>query len=186
MTGPAADVRAGIPGTVARHLLPDETVAIVVRQHMAVLFGPAMFAAAALTGVIIANELALAHHVAGPVPVAALWAVWAALEAWAVARFMAWRYSYFVVTSGRLMLRAGWLTYTLHVLPFNRLRDLELERPWPGRLLGYGHLRTQSMGTGHQLSYIPGVPYPEQINSAIWQIKTAKKNDRGSLEPDPW
>ena len=184
----AADMRAALPGQVSRHLLPDETAAIVVRQHMAVLFGPAMFGAAALTGAIIANELALVHHVASAVPVAVLWLLWALLEVWAVDRFMSWRYSYFVVTPGRLILRAGWLSYSLHVLPFNRLRDLELERPWLGRLLGYGNLRTQSMGTGHQLSYIPGLPYPEQINNAIWQIKTAAagKKDRGSMDPDPW
>jgi membrane protein YdbS with pleckstrin-like domain len=183
MTAP--DMRAGLPGTITRHLMPDEAVAIVVRQHMAVLVGPALFGAAALLGAIIANAAALGHHVAKPVPVAVLWLLWAALEVWMIDRVMSWRYSYFVVTSGRLMVRAGWLSYSLHVLPFNRLRDLELERPWLGRLLGYGNLRTQSMGTGHQLSYIPGVPYAEQINNAIWQIKTAKK-ESGSLAPDPW
>jgi membrane protein YdbS with pleckstrin-like domain len=182
-----ADTRAGLPGAVTRHLLPDETVAIVLRQHMIVLVGPILTGAAALLGAMLANRAALDHHMARPVPVALLWLLWVALEIWVTDRVMAWRYSYFMVTSERLMLRAGWLSYSLHVLPFNRLRDLELERPWLGRLLGYGNLRTQSMGTGHQLSYVPGVPYAEQVNNAIWQIKTAaKKKDRGSLDPDPW
>jgi membrane protein YdbS with pleckstrin-like domain len=183
-----ADARSGLPGVVTKHLLPDETVAIVLRQHAAVLVGPVAMGAAALLGAVLANRWALDHHQAGPVPVAVLWALWVALEVWVIDRVMAWRYSYFVVTSGRLMLRAGWLSFSLHVLPFNRLRDLELERPWLGRLLGYGNLRTQSMGTGHQLSYVPGVPYAEQVNNAIWQIKasSAGKKDRGALDPDPW
>jgi membrane protein YdbS with pleckstrin-like domain len=183
----AVDHRAGLPGVVARHLLPDETVAIVLRQHAAVLVGPILTGALALSGAVMANRWAVDHHQAKPVPVAVLWLLWAALEVWVIDRVMSWRYSYFVVTSGRLMLRAGWLSYSLHVLPFNRLRDVELERPWVGRLLGYGNFHTQSMGTGHQLASIPGVPYAEQVNNTIWQVKgQAKNKDTGSLGPDPW
>jgi membrane protein YdbS with pleckstrin-like domain len=179
--------REHLPYTVTRHLLPDEQVSIVVRQHMIVLVTAAVIGTCALAGAAIADAALWYHHEARPVPVAVLWMIWTALEIWTVDRVMSWRYSYFIVTSGRLILRCGWLSYSLHVLPFNRLRDLELERPWLGRVLGYGNLHTQSMGTGHQLAHIPGIPYPEQINNAIWQIKTAKQNkDQGSLGNDPW
>jgi membrane protein YdbS with pleckstrin-like domain len=160
--GDGRDVAAGqrAEAAVQNHLLPHERRVIIVRRHPAILIGPSVLA---LAGPVAAAVLtATALH--GNVPlITAVWTVWLLLFIRLIWKAANWNNSFFVVTSGRLILLSGVLTKKVDMLPLTKVTDMSFRRPYIGRLLGFGAFVVESAGLDRTLQTIDYVPYPEQL-----------------------
>ena len=85
------------------------------------------------------------------------------LLAW---KLIAWRRTYLVVTSLRVILITGILTRQIAMMPLAKIADIQVEQPLPGRLLGYGTFLIEARWPGHPLSNIAYIPL-NKISIAI-------------------
>jgi hypothetical protein len=78
--------------------------------------------------------------------------IWAALN---------WSTEYLVVTSGRLLLISGIFSRRISITPLTTISDLSFDRPFAGRLFGYGTFIIERAEKA--LSMLEYLPYPEQL-----------------------
>jgi uncharacterized membrane protein YdbT with pleckstrin-like domain len=166
----AADDNDGLPSTVTRYLLPYESALLATRRHAILLIPPA---AAFLLGLAAATALngyiwELGYRPWAAAVVHLIWLGWLCAALWAVARWLDWRATWFVVTPARLIYITGLLRREVTPLPVKRARDVELHQSVPGRQLGYGTLVFESIGTDHALHEVSFVPWPDQVFSLVW------------------
>lgn len=167
-----------VPGTLNRYLLPKERQVISVRQHPAVLLGPALLV---IAGLVVAGLLS--NFVAGgnSTVILVIWLLWVLLMLWLVGKIAAWSVQYFVVTSERLMVLQGLLVRKLNMIPMTKVTDVEFRRTATGRFLGYGQFEVLAAGMDDRMRHIKWVPYPEQLYLEICGVlfKESVKEDSG-------
>jgi uncharacterized membrane protein YdbT with pleckstrin-like domain len=169
----AAHEHEEIPDSIRRYLIPGEEHALAFREHWAALGWQAAVFFAGLAAAIVLNLVVYYHR---PVlPAAATWVhvIWLgflAVACWYACLAAAWHAKWIVITPVRLVVISGILMRKVQPLPMKRVRDMQLERDFPGRILGYGTLRTESLGTDHALSRIDFVPDPDRVYGTIWGI----------------
>ncbi|GDY30024.1 PH domain-containing protein [Gandjariella thermophila] len=105
---------------------------------------------------------------------------WLAQNAlWYVALFVLLRLVYFViewwverivVTDKRFMITGGVFTTRVAMMPVSKVTDLTYERPWDGRMMGYGTLIVESAGQIQALNRIEFLPDPERVFDAISEL----------------
>ena len=174
-TGTAVTVEApttDLPRSVRRYLMPTENDRniIVIRRHWAALGRQLTILIAALAIAITANSLLYQAHHASLLAVRIVWAPVALAVIWYAAHAVTWYTQWIVITPVRIMTVGGLIRRNVIPLPMKRARDVELTQTAPGRLLGYGSIRTQSFGTDHQLAVIRFVPEVDEVFNTIWRI----------------
>jgi hypothetical protein len=168
-----------VPATVNMHLLPHERKVISVHRHPAILIGPGVLA---LNGLLAAAVLATTVlHGNGPL-VAAVWIASLMLSARAIWKAIDWTVTYFVVTPQRILLVSGVLTKKVMMLPLSKVTDMSFQRPFTGRLLGFGDFIIESAGQDKPLQIIDHLPYPEQLYLETCGLIF---RDSGATEPGP-
>jgi hypothetical protein len=148
------------PREVNKYLLLHEHQVITVRMHPAVFATPVVIA---LGGLVLTVVLQGSILKAQSGLVAIIWILWGILflrALWAVA---SWAVDYFVVTSQRMILTSGLLNRKVAMMPLNKVTDMSFQRPFAGRLFGYGEFIIESAGQDQALRNIPFIPYPEQL-----------------------
>jgi membrane protein YdbS with pleckstrin-like domain len=162
-----------IPDSIRRYLIPGEEHAMAFREHWAALGWQAAAFFGALAAAIVLNLLVYFHR---PIlPAAATWVhvIWLgflAVACWYAGLAASYHAKWIVVTPVRLVVISGVLTRKVVQLPMKRVRDMQLERDLPGRILGYGTLKTDSLGTDHALARTDFVPDPDRVFGTIMGI----------------
>jgi membrane protein YdbS with pleckstrin-like domain len=155
------------PASVNRYLLPHETQVIMVRRHPAILMLPVGMV---LGGLILAGVLSntIANQ-AGQL-VSAIWWLWLILLAWFVWKVAEWSVDYFVITNQRMLLTTGLVTRKVAMMPLSKVTDMSFERPFQGRILGFGTFVLESAGQDQALRTVDYLPYPEQLYLEVCEM----------------
>ena len=180
MSGPFRWLRRAIADPkIVRHLLADEGEVVVdeVRHHWVVYLVPVLecIAALALFWVMLL------------VPVNAAWVPFAA--ALVVLSHAGWRalcehMDRFVITNMRVFRVSGVLTKKIATTPIMRILDITVDKPFLGRIFGYGHFIFESAAQEQGLRDIKYVGKPDQRDLTIQRLlqrsglrATAKEQD---------
>lgn len=169
---PVAAPTVDLPKVVRKYLLPTESDRniICIREHWAALGTQLAILAGALLFAVAANSLLYEAHKATLLAVRIVWLPFGLALLWYAFHAASWYTRWIVVTPQRIMTVGGLVKRNVVPLPMKRARDSELSINLPGRLLGYGTIKTQSFGTEHQLSAIRFVPDVDAVFNAIWGI----------------
>jgi membrane protein YdbS with pleckstrin-like domain len=104
-----------------------------------------------------------------------------------VVPFLRWWFTYFVLTSDRLITRTGVIAKHSKEIPLERINDVTFNQSVIERMLGAGDLLVESAGERGQ-TRISNVRNPEQIQLMIYKETEANQNRMmrgGSGEPTP-
>lgn len=116
------------------------------------------------------------------------YAWYAALVVWlgsTIWRWLTWRTTHFVVTSDRLIFRAGVFSRTGREIPLERINDLTFNQTLFERMLGAGDLVIESAGTQGQQKF-SDIPNPEFVQAEIYrQIEGNAKKTAEYSKIDP-
>lgn len=149
------------------YLLDTERRVIRIRKHWATLIWDAFEAAALITICVLVSyllppELAIGQNI--------LW--YAALVV--VLRFayqvMEWWVERLVVTDKRFIMTQGVFTTEVLMMPITKVTDLTYQRPFWGRMLGYGTVIVESAGQIQALNHINFLPKPEDFYDTISEL----------------
>jgi Bacterial PH domain len=170
---PSSKGRDRCPVAVSKYLLPHEVRVAVVRRHPGMLLVPmadavgAVAIALALTGTL-AHSSSLKLVIWVPTAFLVGQFLWTAIGRPA---------DYFVVTNERVLLISGMLRRKVSMIPLGQLVNMNFERSFFGRLLGFGSLIDGSGGRDRVIC--EHVPYPEQIYLQICGMLFPASVDQG-------
>ena len=94
-----------------------------------------------------------------------------------VMRYLSWTTTEFVVTSDRLILRAGIISKKGMEIPLDRVNTVFFSQKLRERLLGFGDLIIESGGERGQ-QVINNVSHPEQVQSVIHAAMETEQDQR--------
>jgi hypothetical protein len=77
----------------------------------------------------------------------------------------------FVLTVERVFRVSGLINQKKATAPVSRLLDITVDKPFYGRLLGYGHLVLETAAQEQGLRKLTHVPHPDQVNSWIDNVR---------------
>ncbi len=147
-----------VPARINKYLLPYESRIITVHQHPAVLLRPFLFLLAGLVlTVFVTVEVRTTAVVIG------VWVLFAILLAWVIAKIIERAFTYFVVTTKRMVLAEGVFVRKVNMLPLTKVTEMTFQQSPFGQLLGYGEFLVESAGPEQALSHVTYLPYPEQL-----------------------
>jgi uncharacterized membrane protein YdbT with pleckstrin-like domain len=160
-----------------RLLQDDEDVALDLRPHWW-FFGKQI-----LTGIplVIGFFLVIATF-AGSTQTVFLW-VWAALAVvwagWLGIKYFDWTFTYFVVTSERVIFRTGVISKRGVEIPLSRINNINFsQRPFE-RIIGAGDLSIESAGKDGQSTF-SDVRHPDGVQQEIYRVMEEHERRRAS------
>lgn len=163
---PTAPSASRAETALKRFLLPTETIVIEVRRHWAEIFWPAI---AVFVGLVVALLLDTVMPLAPAVRLI-MWLAWAAVLGLFLWRILDWSMDWFVVTDKRFVRTWGVLTRQVGMMPLTRVTDMRYERPFLGRVLGYGTFVLESAGQDQALHLIEFLPDPEELYQQVCEL----------------
>jgi uncharacterized membrane protein YdbT with pleckstrin-like domain len=149
-----------------RLLNENEVVILDLRPHWWVLVGSAALLAFSL-GLAIAVSIAVSGVAHDPLLIASLLLVLFVLARF-VRRYARWATTNMVLTSERLILRAGVFTKSGREIPLERVNDLTYRQSFFERVIGAGDLLVESGGERGQ-QVLRMVPNPMRVQQAIYK-----------------
>ncbi|HEX4064039.1 MAG TPA: PH domain-containing protein [Streptosporangiaceae bacterium] len=155
------------PPSVSKYLLPNEHQVIITRKHPAVLVGPISYV---VIGLIIAGLLTEFVARGNGIALLVIWVAWLGLLGYLVFQTLNWLFSYFVVTSRRMLQTSGWITRKVAMMPMTKVTDMSFQRDFQARLLGYGTFILESAGQDQALRVVDHLPYPEQLYLEVCMV----------------
>lgn len=154
---------------IDKYLMSYEGKPVAVRRHPAVLLRPVGEVTA---GLVVAG---FASTTIGGGPAFIIWWLWLALLVRLTWKVFAWSLEFFIVTEHRVMLITGVLNRKVAMMPLAKVTDIALERPFVGRIIGYGTFVMESAGQDQALREVEFMPYPEQlyleVSSVIFPVQ---------------
>jgi uncharacterized membrane protein YdbT with pleckstrin-like domain len=156
-------------GFPAKLLSEDETVVLLLRQHVKVLIGPLIVLLLVVAGaVVLATVIPAGGLQAGTrlgiIIVAAL-----IVARWVVWPYLKWWNEIYVLTNRRLVLREGVFNRSGHDMPLNRLTDVSFTHSLWQRMLGCGTLVVESAGERGQIR-LTDVPKVELVQRTLYRL----------------
>jgi uncharacterized membrane protein YdbT with pleckstrin-like domain len=152
--------------------MPDEDVVVAVRPHPIVILLPGLLILAGLAAALALTTGGTGSNTGRLV----IWLLFLVLVAWAGAKIIDWRVTYFIITQNRLMLVTGVVSKSIGMMPLAKVTDMRLERTPLGRALGYGEFVIESAGQEQALRDVPFVPYALQLYQEILAMIFPKKS----------
>ena len=149
-----------------RLLNENEVVILDLRPHWWVLVGSAVLLAISL-GFAIAASITVSGAVQDPLLIASLVLVLLVLVRF-VRRYARWATTNMVLTSERLILRAGVFAKSGREIPLERVNDLTYRQGFFERVIGAGDLLVESGGERGQ-QVLRMVPNPMRVQQAIYK-----------------
>jgi uncharacterized membrane protein YdbT with pleckstrin-like domain len=149
-----------------RLLNENEVVILDLRPHWWVLVGSAVLLAISL-GLAIAVSIAVSGVAHDPLLIASLLLVLLVLARF-VRRYARWATTNMVLTSERLILRAGVFAKSGREIPLERVNDLTYRQSFFERVIGAGDLLVESGGERGQ-QVLRMVPNPMRVQQAIYK-----------------
>jgi uncharacterized membrane protein YdbT with pleckstrin-like domain len=111
----------------------------------------------------------------------AIWAILAILWAlWLGLKFLQWNFTYFVVTSRRVIYRTGVLAKHGVEIPMDRINNINFHQGMWERVIGAGDLEIESAGE-HGLSNFEDVWHPDGVQQEIYRQMEAYADKRAGL-----
>jgi uncharacterized membrane protein YdbT with pleckstrin-like domain len=157
-----------------RLLNENEVVILDLRPHWWVLVGSAVLLAISL-GLAVAVSIAVSGVAHDPLLIASLLLVLFVLARF-VRRYARWATTNMVLTSERLILRAGVFAKSGREIPLERVNDLTYRQSFFERVIGAGDLLVESGGERGQ-QVLRMVPNPMRVQQAIYtQMSEAGPN----------
>jgi membrane protein YdbS with pleckstrin-like domain len=147
------------------HLLREEGEVIVdeVSHHWVSYLRPALFACLGLAlgvgSAFVHVDVAWVFLLAG-----------VAVLLYAGIRALSVHMDRFVVTNMRVFRVQGVFSQSLATMPLTRILDITVEKPFIGRLLGYGNFTFESAAQAQGLRQIHNVPHPDQRDLTIQRV----------------
>jgi uncharacterized membrane protein YdbT with pleckstrin-like domain len=156
-----------------RKLLNEgEDVVLDLRPHWWVLVKPSGALAAALVLLLV-----VARTIDNDLPTFVALVVVLVAVAWLVARYLVWVTTNFVLTTDRLVHRAGVLGKSGRKIPLERLNDISVNQTLFERLIGAGDLMIESGGERGQ-QHFTDVRRPFVVQNNIYrEIERAQARD---------
>jgi len=162
-------------------LVPGETVLVAQHRHPIVLLEPVLSSFAALAAISwVTDYLGDLNVVRGILLVG-----WLLLVARAFWRYWEWTYDWFVVTDRRLLRLHGILDSKRDMMPLTKVTDMAFERPFWGKLVGYGRFVLESAGRDQALREISYVREPERAYELICLQIFTRPPSQGARQPAP-
>jgi hypothetical protein len=172
---------------IVKHLLADEGEVVVdeVRHHWVVYVLPVLECVLAL--ILLAVMISVTSLETAWVPFAVAMVLfghagWKALEE---------HMDRFVITNMRVFRVSGVLTKKVATTPIMRILDITVDKPFIGRILGFGHFIFESAAQEQGLRDIKFVGRPDQRDLTIQRLlqrsglrATAKENDAEEDDDD--
>lgn len=147
-----------------KYLNEGEEIVLELRPHWFFLAGPALASALTVSlAVVVSSELSGDIQRLAMIPLLLLVLVGLG---WFLGRYARWTTTTFVVTTDRLIHRAGVISRSGREIPLERLDDVSFHQTLIQRLLGAGDLLVESAGErGQQL--FSSLPHPQRTQNAI-------------------
>lgn len=165
----------------SRLLDDDESVIVDLHPHWWYLVRPM----AAVVVTIAASVLTLvATDVGSGTRTGATWLSFAALGAsamWLIARYARWVTTYFVVTSRRVIFRAGLIRKRGIEIPLDRVNTVRFEQGLLERIVGAGDVIIESGGESGQQSFTD-IGQPARIQRVIHAEMESRQARRGGVD----
>src|SRR5919108_1034852 len=159
-------------GFPQRLLAENERLVLDIRPHWIALVLPSL-----ATALLIAAE-ALVFAAFDP-PRWLAWTVAIAgllvFLAFPLRAFVAWVTSHFVVTSDRLIHRAGWIARSSMEIPLERINDVRFHQGVLERAVGAGDLLIESAGE-HGQNRFADIRRPEDVQKLIFEMAEENQN----------
>jgi uncharacterized membrane protein YdbT with pleckstrin-like domain len=113
--------------------------------------------------------------------------VWAALAIvwalWLLTKFLSWKFTYFVVTSDRLIYRHGVLSKRGIEIPLERINNINFGQGILERVIGAGDLQIDSAGKEGQ-SHFYNIRHPDGVQQEIYrQMEAYDRKKAGWARP---
>jgi uncharacterized membrane protein YdbT with pleckstrin-like domain len=109
--------------------------------------------------------------------IALAWAVWLGIK------FLDWQFTYFVVTTDRVIFRTGVLTKHGVEIPLARVNNINFHQGIVDRLVGSGTLEIESAGENGE-SRFSHVRHPDAVQQEIYRQMEAHSRKRASWSRD--
>ncbi len=151
-------------------LAPHESIVFELRPHWVALI-PSVFWTLVALALGIAGYALTEGTIANVILIVAVLG-WLAL---ALPPFLRWRFTLFVLTTDRLITRAGVFAKNSKELPLERLNDVAFNQTLVERMLGAGDLLIESAGERGQ-TRITNVRSPEQVQLKIYEESEKHQN----------
>lgn len=162
-------------------LVPGEKVLVAQHRHPVLLVEPVLTSIAALLLIgWVSDYLGDLNAARG-----ALMVGWLVLVGRAFWRYWAWSYDWFVVTDRRLLRLHGIFDSKRDMMPLMKVTDMAFERPFWGKLFGYGRFVLESAGRDQALREISFVRDPERAYELICLQIFARPPFQGDRQPAP-
>jgi uncharacterized membrane protein YdbT with pleckstrin-like domain len=150
----------------------NEEVVLDLRPHWSYFLGRGLvllLAVAAFVAVAVSIDNDVLPWILGVLVLVALGRL--------VMRYLSWTTTEFVVTSDRLILRAGIISKKGMEIPLDRVNTVFFSQKLRERLLGFGDLIIESGGERGQ-QVIDNVSHPEQVQSVIHAAMETEQDQR--------
>lgn len=149
-----------------RLLTSDEEILLDLRPHWVALALPGLWGLASVATLVVIAQLELAA-----------WTTILPLGVFlifALAPYVRWRFTTFVVTNERVITRAGVIAKRSKEIPLETLNDVAFSQSIVERILGAGDLTIESAGETGQNTF-SNVRHPEQVQLEIYRASEARK-----------
>jgi len=154
-------------------LLNDgEDIVLDLHPHWWYFAGPTLsFVVAVALGIVVGKAVDVDAVRIGLLALMAVTAIWWLLRYWK------WRTTNFVLTTDRLIFRAGVLGKSSREIPLDRLNDISFHQSIFERVIGAGDLMIESAGERGQEQFTD-IPRPARVQNAIYaEIDRSKDRD---------
>jgi uncharacterized membrane protein YdbT with pleckstrin-like domain len=162
-----------------RLLADNERMVLDLRPHWIALVAPSLIT------ILLVVALILLFALFDP-PSAVTWlAVTGAIVLFVLfplRAFLSWITSHFVVTSDRVIHRAGWLAKRSMEMPLERINDVTFSQTVIERMVGAGSLRIQS-GSEYGQNHFRDIRHPEDVQKLIYEM--SEENQARMQPPAP-
>jgi uncharacterized membrane protein YdbT with pleckstrin-like domain len=166
-----------------RLLADHERMVLDLRPHWIALVAPSLITILLVVALILLFVLFDPPSVVGWVAIVGGIVVFIAIP---LRAFLSWITSHFVVTSDRVIHRAGWLAKRSMEMPLERINDVTFSQTVLERIVGAGSLRIQS-GSEYGQNHFKDIRHPEDVQKLIYEL--SEENERrvqpGAAPPRP-
>jgi uncharacterized membrane protein YdbT with pleckstrin-like domain len=159
------EVRVPFP---ERLLGENEEVVYDLRPHWWALVGPILLAIVVVAAGSLGWALLPSGSLLWPSRFAVVGVALLLLLVFALPRYLRWVTTHFVLTTDRLIFRAGVLAKLSREIPLERLNDVTFTQSLWERMIGTGDLLIESAGERGQ-SVFENVPHPEAVQVEIYR-----------------
>jgi uncharacterized membrane protein YdbT with pleckstrin-like domain len=161
-------------GFPAKLLSEDETVVLLLRQHVKVLIGPLIVLLVVVAGAVVLATVIPAGGLQTGTRLGILIVAALVVARWVVWPYLRWWNEIYVLTNRRLVLREGVLNRSGHDMPLNRLTDVSFTHSLWQRMLGCGTLVVESAGERGQIR-LTDVPRVELVQRTLYRLADANR-----------